>query len=281
MKKLLLLSLLTLFSCNKEQSVNEEPKTKIITELKTAEKTEKTVAKTDAVLKEEPKTQKVTNAVFKWDSEVCENSGVYNSEIYTEEKLKNTIELVKTTGSVALNTSAIVFSKDDIKKLSLDELNKEYNTERAKLVKTTLVDGDFWKKYKEDRIKMLDDEYQLKKITIEAFSNPKVLLDNRFTEKCKEFALALNSETDAPLFDAWKKIVDENMKTNGSPESLLKTYNEQRKSEDSLLFAKVEVMTFGWWNCANDQLVQIYSDGKDLEQFEKIFSKIDRVCDEP
>lgn len=279
MKKLIILSLIMLFSCNKEQSIDGKVEIKTTTEQKTAVKIE--AMNEDIKKVESKKSAEVKPLVFKWDSELCENSGVYDSSIYTEEKLKNTLELIRTSDSVALNTDATVFSIEGVKELSLTKLKTEYDSERKKLSNLTIVDGDFWKKYKEDRIKMLDDEYELKKITIEAYSNPKVLLGNRFTEKCKEFALALSSETDTLLLETWKKVVDENMKHNGSPESLLKTYNTQKESADSLSYAKVEVMTFGWWNCANNELKQIYTDGKDQKEFEKIFTKIDRVCDEP
>jgi hypothetical protein len=47
------------------------------------------------------------------------------------------------------------------------------------------------------------------------------------------------------------------------------------------LFAKIDLLTFGWGNCANDITFHVASDGKAEEAFEKLFSNVKHECEEP
>jgi hypothetical protein len=50
-------------------------------------------------------------------------------------------------------------------------------------------------------------------------------------------------------------------------------------STDSLKYAELEVLLFGWWNCAN-QFISYLDDGIYQEEFEQNFIKFNCNCDE-
>jgi hypothetical protein len=47
------------------------------------------------------------------------------------------------------------------------------------------------------------------------------------------------------LLIAWKELIELQMKTNADPQRVLREYTEARNSPDSLVYARMEIMTFG------------------------------------
>jgi hypothetical protein len=61
----------------------------------------------------------------------------------------------------------------------------------------------------------------------------------------------------------------------------MEKYNEKYNSKDRLIYAKIELMTYGWWNCSNSQIKRINNDGTMEKEFNKLFIHIETECDEP
>ena len=127
----------------------------------------------------------------------------------------------------------------------------------------------------------LEGSYQLRKITIEAYKDPQVLLNNQFTNYCKQYAEALSSNDSTKRLSTWKKLAEEQKEKNGNPEFFMKNFQEKFNSANKLVYAKIELMAFGWWNCANHQIPHIDRDGGMEEEFNKLFTNIKSACDEP
>jgi|GEM_PF-521421 len=283
MKYIILLSSIFLFvaCCNKGQNTTEKTDIKSTTAEKVEDKKVAETSKTD--VKEEVKetTKEGKQIEYKWETPSCSISGTYDSSKYTEEELKATAELCYTfDGAVLLMADAHPLNITDIAKLNTTDLDKEYK-EQQKMFSRPVVKTEFMEKLRKDKIKELDEEYELKKITIEAYNNPKVLLKSKYASKCNEYVEALTAEDTTKLFDAWTKIVDEQAKTNGAPELLKAEHKTQKESADKLAYAKKYVMTYGWWNCANGNMFRVEADGKSGEAFEKLFTNVKRECDEP
>src|SRR5688572_10501013 len=81
---------------------------------------------------------------FRWTTELCEFEGTYDSTKYTEAGLRNTQELLATVGSIPLFTDSTAGSYEDIKELSLEELDKEYKTRFNELKNLEIVKSEYW-----------------------------------------------------------------------------------------------------------------------------------------
>ena len=57
----------------------------------------------------------------------------------------------------------------------------------------------------------------------------------------------------------------------------MERYNEKYNSKDRLIHAKIELMTFGWWNCANHEIKRVNEDGTTEEEFNEKFLKLGLV----
>lgn len=221
-----------------------------------------------------------TTAVFKWTTELCENTGTYNPKKYSEVQLQNTYDLWFTFSGIALETNSNAHYLEDIDKLSSDKLLSEYIEKKA-LYNRKTVSTPFWNKLKAARLQELEDEYQLKKITIEAYSNPSVLLNNKYSKYCSEYAQVLSSNDTIELLQSWQNLLEKQKITNGAPEKLIERFNEKYNSKERLTYAKIELMTYGWWNCGNSQIKRVNDDGTMEKEFNKLFLQIKTECDEP
>ena len=137
-----------------------------------------------------------------------------------------------------------------------------------------------WLKLKKLKIQEMEDDYRAKKLAITAFANPAVLLTTAYAGDCKKYARGLAAQNDSLILQDWKSLVEERKHPNGFPEAYLAQFNAQSQSEDRLLYAKIDLLTFGWWNCANASIRRVEVSEKMVGQFEKLFSNVASECDD-
>ena len=219
---------------------------------------------------------------IKWQTELCEFEGTYDSSKYTETELRNTQEFLATLGMIPLFTDATVGKYEDIKTLSLEKLDKEYKEKSEALKNLDLVEGEYWEMLRQKKIKEMNRAYYLKRLTIMGYKKPTVLREYKGAENCTiNYAEPLIAGGDS-LIGAWRKVNLDSQKNNGSPATLQKRFDRQNASPDRFKFARIEVMRFGWWNCINQTIPYVEYDEKQTENFEKLFKNIKTVyCDEP
>ena len=254
------LLLLAIFSCSekKEQIVEEEQ----ISEVDSIQ---------DNLAKE---------AVFEWITELCTNEGTYDAKKYTENELRDTYKLWWEMSGY-LNANALVRNREDIGNLSLEKLDKEYHEKLQKFKSLNLVKESYWETLRNNKIREMNESYELKKIAIQSHIRPELLKENRFAKECQEYAIALSSMNDELLLETWRKLVQKQAEKNGAPDLLLQRFDQENASADRLIYARNQVMTYGWWNCANHVIYHFEDDGTPAKEFEKLFSNVKSECDEP
>lgn len=222
-----------------------------------------------------------TTSVFTWTTELCENKGTYNSGKYSAEQLQNTYDLWFRFSGIALETEGTADEPGDISKLDTNKLADEYKKQKKYFEQMVVVNTTYWQKLKKLRMEELEDEFELKRITIQSYNNSSVLKTNRFSKYCPDFVKALTSNDTSELMTFWKGFAEKQSAENGSPAKYMERFYEKFNSEDRLNYAKVDLITYGWWNCANRTLTHINQDGQMEEEFNKLFSGIKSACDEP
>ena len=75
---------------------------------------------------------------FRWTTELCELEGTYDAKKYTDAQLKNTVKLFAAE-SFDIQTEATVWKYEEIKKLSVPALDKEYESKSTALKKLDIV----------------------------------------------------------------------------------------------------------------------------------------------
>jgi hypothetical protein len=178
-----------------------------------------------------------------------------------------------------------VFEPKDIERLNLDTLDNEYKNKSNLLRKLDLPKTQYWEDLRKSTLKELEQLYNLSRITYQSYSNPKYLKQFNHTDSC----LLIHSNSliagGDSLLNDWFELTSQNVKKNGMPERKWKEYHIKFNSKDKLIFARVEVTAFGWWNCAIkyiDDTENYFNTETRLKEFAKLFFKTRKFdCAEP
>lgn len=261
--------LLAFLSCKKDK--------KPISDTKHTDSTQISTPKADSVTSVQPKQE-----IFQFVTELCENKGYFDSNKYSREEIEGTYKLwYELSGSLLDTPSAYSLkslaelrnNKDKI----LAKLDKDFAARKTQILNLKVANTPYWQDIKKKTYEELVQTYEKYKTQIVAYSDPSVLLKN---DQCKNFSKALNS-TDDQMFAEWKKLREEINKNNGDPQRIMDEFNEQLNSSDNREYAIIDLITFGWGNCANSKIQRVSHDEKINNEFHALFIKIDAECDEP
>ncbi|MDQ3750516.1 MAG: hypothetical protein M3367_16095, partial [Acidobacteriota bacterium] len=89
-----------------------------------------------------------------WTTELCEYEGTYDAKKYTDAQLRNTLKLFA-VGSFDIETEATVWKYEEIKKLNVAALDKEYESKSTELKKLDIVKSAYWEAMRERKLKEL------------------------------------------------------------------------------------------------------------------------------
>jgi len=218
---------------------------------------------------------------FLWTTELCEFEGTYDAKKYTEAQLKNTLKL-SAVGSFDIETEATVWKYEEIKKLNVAALDKEYESKSTALKKLDIVKSAYWESIRARKLKELKQVYELSRLTMLGYTEPAKLKEAAFAEACVvKFANPLINGGDE-LLTTWRTVNEDTRRNNGDSERIKKIFEAEYDSRDRYKYAQVEVMSFGFWNCANALIEREEYDGTHEEEFKKLFKQTKTVaCDEP
>lgn len=218
---------------------------------------------------------------FRWTTELCEFEGAYNAKKYTAAKLRNTLKLFAPE-SFNIEADATPQTFEGIKRLQIDALDKEYNLKSTALKNLDIVKSKYWEALRQRKLNELEQVYRLSRVTMQAYDNPVLLKEYSSAASCvKIYANPLINGGDE-LLGTWRKVNEDLRRKNASPERLRNIFDQQYSSPDKYKYARIEVMTFGWWNCANEFIE--YEEGYERheKEFKKLFTRVKTVgCDEP
>lgn len=261
--------LLSFLSCKKDNQPTSDTSSTDTTQVSTA--------KADTVTAILPKQE-----IFNFGTELCDNKGYFDSNKYSREELEDTYKLWFELSGSLLDTPFVHNLKDlneirSNKDQILAKLDKDFAEKKAQIMNLKVVNIPYWQDIKRKSLEALVQSYEMEKTQIMAYSDPSILLKNN---TCSNFSKALNS-TDEQMFAEWKKLRESMSKNNSDPQRIINQFNEQFNSADKRDYAIIDLITFGWGNCANDKVQRVSRDEKMNNEFNALFIKIDSECDEP
>ncbi len=220
---------------------------------------------------------------FRWSSELCDHHGTYDSKKYTEAELRDTMKLMDYT-MTNLKNFPHVFKWEDIEKLDVAALDAEYKVKKEKLTALNVVEVPYFQNAKDAQIKEIEQRYVLGRAKLLAYRTPEVLRDYPAAPACKLKYVEPLVAKDESLFSVWLDVNMDSRSRNGDPDRLRREFESEMASPDKLKFAIIEVMGFGFGNCANALIERDEgsSDGSHEKAFRKLFSRVRDVnCSEP
>lgn len=212
---------------------------------------------------------------FEWNTEMCAYKGEYDSRKYSEEHLSNTARMLFSDEfrGFSMNVKATVWEFSSIADLDVEELDNLYRTKRAELAEMPIIKGEYWEKVRLAKLKEFDGVYELSRVTMLGYTQPERLSDLKWADSCKKKYVEPIVAGGESLIKIWREVNEESRTRNIDPDRLKNRFETELASEDRLQFALVEVMAFGWWNCAN---TYIKYDNEDFNEREEAFKRLFR-----
>ena len=218
---------------------------------------------------------------FRWGNETCLFESVYDAKKYTAAQLNDTRKLFLL--DFFPNTIDPTPTKyEQIKELRVETLDAEYAARTNTLKRLNIIKTAYWEALRQEHLKELEQVYQLSKASILGYESPARLKDVKFAGACIEkYAEPLIKGGD-DLLAAWRTRHESGLKHHGNPDILQKEFDEHLASPQRMRYARIDVMTYGWWNCVNNLIDRESDHDRSAKEFKKLFSKTKTVeCDEP
>ena len=213
---------------------------------------------------------------------LCEYEGFFDLTKTTKQEIQNAHSLVYSDEFIIKNSPHVGELKD-IKKLNCNAIKNAYLDEKKRLSNMELPKNKVWEILRQEKLRELEEFYKLFKIKCEAFltDNMEVLREFDKKDECLDFyATALINGGD-DLLSAWEHLTKLQAAKNGYPENIWSRYHAQRNSENKFQYAKIELLGYGWNNCAVKHIYN-FDRSKGWEEFRKLFTSITEIhCDEP
>lgn len=197
---------------------------------------------------------------YTWEEGHCSYKGDFDSTKYSAKQIKNVhlvMESLTRTNLDSFFSPMNIEALDNLSMHNLDKLTKEYhhikrNAENLEVVPEAM-------RYQQQLLKAIDDEYRTDKLTILAYLNPSEAL-KQSPKMCKNYIEPfLQNET--AVQNRWQQFVADNIKEQaaitddgGQHYRSLATERYQReKASNPAKYAKIDLVTFGFSNCVNNQ----------------------------
>lgn len=230
--------------------------------------------------------------VYQWQNDLCDMQGEFDNKKYSAKQIKNSHFVLEHLTSSNLES---FFSPMDIKaldKISMTDLKTL--TEEYKQVKRDVEQLDVVleaKGYQQQLLKSIDGEYKTNKLTILAYLNPQEAL-KQSPKMCKTY-LEPFLQNKTAVQNRWQQFVAEKIQEQADITDdggqyyrnlAIKRYQKE-KANNPAKYAKIDLVTFGFGNCVNDQIYHADSEKvfKDSQELNKtLFGKsLKMVCEEP
>ncbi|AZA85234.1 hypothetical protein C1637_13090 [Chryseobacterium lactis] len=217
----------------------------------------------------------------------CDNKGYFDSAKYKKEEIDGVNKLLYQFNGVQFDTQPVfkLSNLEEIRKNReeyLQQLENQYQEKKKELYSLEVINLPMWKKLQQETIQSFENEYQLNKEEIIAYSDPSSLKDSKFYGSCKEHIDAISSPDREKMFTAWKNYIELKSKSNADPKAVLARFNAKLNDPQKEDYALIDMIGLSFHNCANSSFRQKREEeGVAYKDFDKLFIKLKRTCDEP
>ena len=217
---------------------------------------------------------------YKWQDELCDIQGNFDNKKYSAKQIKNSHFVLEGLTSANLNSFFPPMYIKDLDKVSIKDL--ERLTEEYKQVKNNVERLDVVpeaKAYKQQLLQSIEGEYKKERLTILAYVDP-IQAMRQSPPMCKQYLEPFFKDQTA-VQNKWQQMVEKRALSN----SYAMSRYQEEKANDPTNYAKIDLITFGFGNCVNNQRYHAGSEVvlRNQQKLNKtLFGKsLTMVCEEP
>jgi hypothetical protein len=216
---------------------------------------------------------------YSWITEAYEYTGFFDSTKYTLRQIEDTYELsyshFGSYSQIGFDYNGEIYDLTEIRKLDIKTIEDNYHKQMVTIERIEPINNLFWENLKKKKIEELNDEYNLKLITVKSYLTPEILLDNKYSNLCPEYVTVINSNDTVFVLNEWEKLIKTFVSTESElPKKYMNNFNlKYISSREKFVKAKSDLITLGFWHNSCRKLAELNSNNSD-EEFAKLFVKI-------
>ena len=218
--------------------------------------------------------------VYKWQDELCDIQGNFDHKKYSATQIKNSHFVLEGLTSANLNSFFPPMNIEDLDKVSnkdLERLTKEYKQVKNNVERLDVVPEA--KAYKQQLLQSIEGEYKKERLTILAYVDP-IQAMRQSPPMCKQYLEPFFKDESA-VQNKWQQMVEKRALSN----SYAMSRYQEEKASNPAKYAKIDLITFGFGNCVNNQRYHAGSEVvlRNQQKLNKtLFGKsLTMVCEEP
>ena len=218
--------------------------------------------------------------VYKWQDELCDIQGNFDHKKYSATQIKNSHFVLEGLTSANLNSFFPPMNIEDLDKVSnkdLERLTKEYKQVKNNVERLDVVPEA--KAYKQQLLQSIEGEYKKDRLNILAYVDP-IQAMKQSPLMCKQYLEPFFKDESA-VQNKWQQMVEKRALSN----SYAMSRYQEEKASNPAKYAKIDLITFGFGNCVNNQRYHAGSEVvlRNQQKLNKtLFGKsLTMVCEEP
>ena len=218
--------------------------------------------------------------VYKWQDELCDIQGNFDHKKYSAKQIKNSHFVLEGLTSANLNSFFPPMNIEDLDKVSnkdLERLTKEYKQVKNSVERLDVVPEA--KVYKQQLLQSIEGEYKKDRLNILAYVDP-IQAMKQSPLMCKQYLEPFFKDESA-VQNKWQQMVEKRALSN----SYAMSRYQEEKASNPAKYAKIDLVTFGFGNCVNEQVYHADSEVvfKNQQKLNKaLFGRsFKQMCDEP
>lgn len=212
---------------------------------------------------------------FEWYEGTCLYSGKIDTTKASYEQVMNVYYTILNPND--LSKPFLAYKPADTVYLKVENIEKEQNSYTKEYAALSYPDDPFWKKIKEQKIKEINALCELRKTTILALKEPKVLKKSPYYKTCREVCNALIKGGDE-LLEQWKALQAAQYADAYDPEIVKAAFQYMWDSPDRELYARMELLRYVWYKCASEQIAYAPVNSAVFTRFRDLMSDVHSGC---
>lgn len=215
--------------------------------------------------------------MFEWGEGLTYYTGKFDTTEYSLEEIETIYNYLYSPSSEML-TVGNIWKIEQMDTATTTPIDNYYKNTFHFLETMRVPEGEFWDSLLLLRKREHYEVCNIKRLFILAIKDPQILFQHYHVE-CSSEIKALNGDSTS-LLNAWYELKERQKLNNCCPENVEKEYLSKYNSNNRLKHARLELMTYGWWNCMN-QFVYHHTDYARIEdEFQKLFISVHREDEE-
>lgn len=185
-----------------------------------------------------------------WTSPHCTYALRYDSKKYDQARLQDTINFIYFGEGLEFVPPAYSFTPAGIQKLNIDEFQKRCEDSVRNANSLALIDFPGLEAYRQVEVDALRDECAYGAVKIKGLTQGSSLLRDYAPalEACSHHIDALEGKSD--LIAHWQEVFRSLCEKNSDPVACRNRHLAHETKPDALAWIKLDVLSFGWNNCA-------------------------------